>query len=147
MFSTHWPAGKVHIPEDRDQAQLSHYWQEILNYARTAEWPAATNNSNGFMVIRQRGAQPHPQVISVCCTSMTSARKGRGAGAACNCVETASRSQPTQLADACMLASGKTSNSRLMFTRNAKPLQKIAAFPASRFRGRRGIPPVVRWSI
>src|SRR6266567_6221197 len=62
---------------------------------------------------------------------MTSARKGRGAGAASNCVETASRSQPTQLADACMLASGKTSNSRLMFTRNTKHSRKS---PRSRRR-------------
>jgi rubrerythrin len=39
-------------------------------------------------------------VDSACCTSMTQARKGPGAGAACKCVETGSRSLPTLLAGA-----------------------------------------------
>src|SRR6266704_6455924 len=47
-------------------------------------------------------------VDSAYCISMTPARRGPGAGAACNCVETASRSQPTQLVDDCMLTSRKT---------------------------------------
>src|SRR6266550_3471388 len=42
-------------------------------------------------------------VISACCISMTQARRGPGAGAACNCVETDSRSQPTPLANARVL--------------------------------------------
>src|SRR6266849_3558561 len=40
-------------------------------------------------------------VISVCCTFTTPARRGRDAGAACNYAGTASRSRPTQLANAC----------------------------------------------
>jgi len=42
-------------------------------------------------------------VINACCISMTQARRGPGAGAACNCVETDSRSQPTPLANARVL--------------------------------------------
>ena len=42
-------------------------------------------------------------VISVYCAFMTPARRGRDAGAACNYAGTASRSQPTQLANACGL--------------------------------------------
>src|SRR5215469_7069762 len=38
-------------------------------------------------------------VDSACCTSMTQARKGRGAGAACNCVEIDSRSLLTRPAN------------------------------------------------
>src|SRR6185437_8156253 len=41
-------------------------------------------------------------VINVCCTSMTPAKRGRDAGAACNCAATASRSQPMLLANALM---------------------------------------------
>src|SRR6266852_7221218 len=43
-------------------------------------------------------------VINVYCTSMTPAKRGRDDGAACNCAETASRSQPMLLANAGMLS-------------------------------------------
>src|SRR5215813_7576022 len=41
---------KVHIPEDRDQTEFTHYWKHIFDRARTAEWTSRdADNTDCFV--------------------------------------------------------------------------------------------------
>jgi hypothetical protein len=111
----------------REAASLRQLWGESAravppcSLARTSFLSLSRSSHTASTTCLWRTVQPRcsltriatvsANVDSACCTSMTQARKGPGAGAACNFVETGSRLLPTQLAGARSIATNSEQTS------------------------------------